>query len=249
MRTLHRNLRQQGVAAGAALLLALVLRPAAAFSQVADSGEMTHAQFRSLVEARLVEASRLAGKSKEKAPPPDLRAASELRAADEVFLQLLVAQARQAAAQQSVDRLSGWSKAIQTRFETQNAPELDVETIRFAEARMAAESARFEQQRRQAAAQANALLGRAPGAPLLALFSATPADPAASAVTQSAANQSSAKPDGDLLAQGRELLAKLYQSYSFGGAPLSALLWQEQEVYKAEWEYRVEMARAAMKPR
>jgi outer membrane protein TolC len=204
----------------------LLLLPAAARSQAtADAGGMTLAQFRAAVEARLLESARTASRSREKPPPPDLGPA------EETFAELLLAQAGQAAAQQSLDRLSGWGKAIQARLEAQSAPELDLETIRFAEARMTAESARFDRRRAQAAAAANALLGRPAEAPLTALL------PSGS---REASNEGG-KAEGDLLAQGRELLAKMYQSYSFGGTPLSALLWQEQQVYAAELAYRAAM--------
>jgi hypothetical protein len=36
-----------------------------------------------------------------------------------------------------------------------------------------------------------------------------------------------------------DLLAKMYQSYLFGGIPLSSLLWQEQELTRIETEYRL----------
>ena len=174
----------------------------------------------------------------EAAPPAARRdkapaAKPDLREAEEIFFRLLAAQARHAAAQQSLDRLSGWSKAIQARFEAQNAPELDVQTIRFAEARMAAESDRLGAERRQAVAVANVLLGRSGQEPLTAL-------PGSGA--EGAGNGVSGE---DLLAQGRELLARMYQSYSFGGTALPALLWQEQQVYQAELSYRAAAAAAA----
>src|SRR5687768_15410718 len=119
MPTLYSRVLNQVVAA---------LLPLAALTQsTADAGGMTLAEFRSAVAARL--AAQPAPRSREKTPPSDPRAAAALQAADEAFLQLLTAQARLAAAQQSLDRLAGWSKAIQARLEAQNAPALDAETI------------------------------------------------------------------------------------------------------------------------
>lgn len=231
MTSLHRSFRNQIAAALTALL------PVAAFAQnTADAGGMTLAQFRSAVESRLMETARTAPRSREKASPPDLRPA------EDAFLQLLLAQARQAAAQQSLDRLAGWSKAIQARLEAQNAPALDAETVHFAEARMAAESVRFDRQRQQAAARANALLGRPTEAPLSAVIPPAAGSPNGS----NDAPREEGKSPSDLLAQGRELLAKTYQSYSFGGTALSALLWQEQQVYQTELDYRVAVARESM---
>jgi hypothetical protein len=210
--------------AGLIVLLALAFGAA---QDTFDSAGMTLAQFRNAVEARLAEVTRPASRQKE-GPPADLRPA------DEAFRELLTAQARQAAAQQSLDRLAGWSKAIQARLQLQSVPELDGEMIRFAEARLAAESARYDHQRQQAAARANALLGRPAEAPLSALL------------PTSSNGESESGKSSDLLAQGRDLLSRMYQSYSFGGTQLGALLWQEQQVYQAELDYRVAVARDAV---
>ena len=51
----------------------------------------------------------------------------------------------------------------------------------------------------------------------------------------------------ELLPLGTELLAKMYQSYLFGGIPLTALLWQEQQVYQTEMEYRLLLVEAERK--
>src|SRR5262245_4848129 len=84
------------------------------------SGGITLYQFRNQAAAKL-DAARSAAKTRDKtAAPPDLRSA------DELFLQVLLVQARAAAAQQSVDRLAGWRKSIESRFQTQNATELDL---------------------------------------------------------------------------------------------------------------------------
>jgi hypothetical protein len=189
--------------------------------------EMTLAQFRSRVEARLTEQSRAASRSREKLPPPDLRIA------DEAFSQLLAAQAREAAARQSV----GWSKAIQVRFQAQSAPALDVEMVRFAEAKATAQSAQYEAERQRALRKANSLLGKPANSALVALL------PVPSSATSPGALE---KLEKEILPQGRELLARLYQSYLFGGSPLSSLLWQEQELYRTELQYRVWLARDAM---
>jgi hypothetical protein len=193
---------------------------------------MTLAQFRSRVEVRLREQA-AASRSREKSPPPDLRVA------DEAYFELLASQARQAAARQSVDRLSGWNQAIQARFQAQSAPALDVEIIRFAEAKAGSESARYEAERQRALRSANSLLGRPADAPLLALLPASSGAEAPGVLE---------KLEKEVLPQGQELLAKLYQSYLFGGIPLSSLLWQEQELYRTELQYRVALARQAMEP-
>jgi outer membrane protein TolC len=189
-----------------------------------------------MVATHLSEAARSTPKSRdtsrEKVPPPDLRPAEEL------FLQLLLVQARVAAAHQSVDRLAGWRKSIESRFQTQNAPELDVDTIRFAEARMSAESARIEAEEKRLVAQANFVMGRSAASPVVALLPVAPDDPADGAE----------KRQKDILAQGEELISKLYKSYQFGGIPLIALLWNEQELYKTEIGYRSDVARDAVRP-
>ena len=218
----------------AVLLLTVLVGAAEGLSQAAPDSlaEMTPAQFRSRVEARLTEQSRAASRSREKLPPPDLRIA------DEAFSQLLTAQAREAAARQSVDRLSGWSKAIQARFQAQSAPALDVEMARFAEAKATAQSAQYEAERQRALRKANSLLGKPADSALVALLPAT----------SNASSGALEKLEKETLPQGRELLAKLYQSYLFGGIPLSSLLWQEQELYRTELQYRVWLAREAMEP-
>jgi len=195
------------------------------------SPEMALALFRSRVEAHLSETMRPAGKSREKATPVDLRPA------DAMFLQLLLIQARDAAAHQSLDRLSGWSKSIQSRFETQNAPSLDVDVVRFAEARMAAESARIEAEQKRMVERANSLMGRPPAAPLTALLPAPGED----------LPEGVEKQQKDLLAQGEELISKMYKSYEFGGISVTSLMEYEHGLYQLEVEYRQQVARAAVK--
>ena len=90
----------------------------------------------------------------------------------EVFSRLLAAQGNKAAARQSLDRLSGWHKAVQARFQAQNAPALDVELLRFSEAKAAASVAQFEAERREALREANFLLKRPPNSALVALMEA-----------------------------------------------------------------------------
>ncbi|MBI4478922.1 MAG: hypothetical protein HY651_02765 [Acidobacteria bacterium] len=197
-----------------------------------SSTELTLAQFRGLVATRLSETSRAATKSREKPPPPDLRPAEEL------FGRLLQIQARSAAAHQSLDRLAGWSKAIQARFQTQNAPQLDVDVARFEEARMAAESARLETERKRLVERANALLGRPAEIPLVALL------PLSSAEVPNGVD----KQQKEALAQGEELVTKMYKSYQFGGMAVTALMAYEKVLYEFELEYRQQVARDAMKP-
>jgi hypothetical protein len=161
-----------------------------------------------------------------------------LAPADELFSNLLAAQAREAATRQSVDRLSGWSKTIEARFQIQNAPALDRDMIRFVEAKASAESARYSAERQRLAGQANALLGRPAEAPLVAVLQlgSGPA-PAGAAASDSAA--ALARLESEVLPQGQELLAKLYQSYLFGGVPLTTLLSHEQRLYAADLDYRL----------
>ena len=193
--------------------------------------ELTLAQFRSRVENHLSEAARAGGRSREKPPPVDLRAA------DEVFLQLLLIQARGAAARQSQDRLSGWSQAIQSRFEMQTASALDRDVVLFSVARMAAEGARLEAELKQIVERANSLIGRPATAPLTALLPVSGEDLA----------DGIEKPRKDLLEQGQELIAKMYKSYQFGGISVTSLMEYEKELYETEVEYRQEVARAAVK--
>ena len=224
----------------ATVFLGLLTSTGGLFAQsTADaSGQFTLEQFRSLA-ARQAEAARPASKSRDKQVSPDTGNAQ--RAADERFERLLVIQARDAAAHQSVDRLSGWSKAIQLRYQTQSASELDVDTIRFAVAKMAAESARIEAEQKRRIAEANALIGRPADAPLTALVSVDddPADAGAKGAPKVSGAQ---KASEDLLTQGEELLSKAYKNYQYGGVPLTSLLWQEQELYHAELDYRLGQA-------
>jgi hypothetical protein len=48
----------------------------------------------------------------------------------------------------------------------------------------------------------------------------------------------------EMLPLGDELLSKMYQSYLFGGIPVTALLWQEHEAFETELEYRLLLAEA-----
>ena len=94
-------------------------------------------------------------------------------------------------------------------------------------------------QRTRLRAQANALLGRTANASLIALLPANDAE----------TEESLEKLEKEILPQGRELLTKLYQNYLFGGVPVSALLWQEQQLYQTELDYHVGLARDAMRAR
>jgi hypothetical protein len=185
-----------------------------------DSSTLTLDQFRALFEAH---ASRAAGRS---------RSPVDMKPADELFFQLLALQARNTALQRSVDRISEWSKSIQARFRLQTAPQLDIDAIRFAEGKRAAESAGIETEQAQIVERANKLLGRPLDASLVA------AAPAREPVGP--------PPSNDLLTQAEELLDKLYQSYQFGGIPLGVLLWHEEDVYRTELDYRLRQARSAL---
>jgi hypothetical protein len=227
------NLKSCGLLPGLAIsvLLLLVHIPHSlgqtAELTVEDSGALTLAQFRTLVEGHLTQATRITSKSRDPQPVADSKAA------DEVFLQLLIIQARDAVVQRSRERLSEWSRSIQARLRVQTAPQLDVDAIRFAEGRMSAESARIESAHAQIVERANSLLGRPPDAALRALRSDS----------ENRTGDTSVELSDGLLAQGEELLDKLYQSYQFGGIPLSALLWHEQDVYRAELDYQLGLVR------
>jgi len=210
-------------------------------STAQENSELALLQFRALAQSR---------------QPPNTPEISRQRV-DETFFQLLAAQGREAAARQSLDRLSGWSKAAATRVATQSSPALDAELLQFSEVRAAVQVAQFEAERRQAQQQANLLLGRNFEMPLTALPSSAPADKSAGSDQELRPPAASSKEDApwgklrdrfedELLPQARELLGKMYQNYLFGGVPLSALLWQEQLVYQTELQYRQVLAKAAM---
>ncbi|HWP85053.1 MAG TPA: hypothetical protein VNN17_07680 [Terriglobia bacterium] len=230
------RLRWERFVVSHALRLAAVLLAVPALAQGPalpgnePAAEMTLAQFRALAAARVAAAAPAAGKPR----PP--RSEAALPDGDALFLQLLLIQARTAAVHQSLDRLAGWSKAIQSRFQIQSAPELDVAVIRYEEARRAAESARLAAEQKRIAGRANRLLGRPPEAPLRAVLPET----------------SAGEPDGvakqlqEALAQGVELVGKMYSNYQFGGIPLATLLQYENDIYQAEVSYRQWVARRAM---
>src|SRR3989338_8909298 len=130
-------------------LLLLVIPNAASARQAAVLvAEMTLSQFRALLRSQ----SQRPGQSPEANRPR----------ADEIFFQLLATQGREAAARQSLDRLDGWTQAAQARLAAQSAPALDVEVLRFSEAKAQARLAQFEAERRRAIRQANHSLGRKP---------------------------------------------------------------------------------------
>lgn len=220
------------------LALVILLQAIAGVAQSApdaaanSSNELTLDQFRSLVLARLSQTSRVTNKSRDPQPSPDLRSA------DEVFFQLLMIQAKDAAAHQSVDRLSGWSKSIQSRFQTQNAPELDVDVARFEEARMSADSARIEAEQRRTIERANRMLGRPATSPLVALLPTSDGEK----------SNSFEKQEKDVLTQGEELVTRMYKSYQFGGISVTSLMEYEKVLYEFELEYRQALVRDAMKP-
>jgi len=189
--------------------------------------------------------------------------------AGEVFFHLLSAQAQESAARQSLDRLSGWLKTAEARLQTQSAPATDANLLRLYAARASARVARFEAQRLSAVREANALLNRPPATPVVAVMQAAAAAPDKPAPDKPSPDNSSKeapekKAEGTadtkapavgeigpdfasrkaqyekvLLPMGAELLAKMYQSYLFGGMTLTSLLGQEAEVYRTELEYRL----------
>jgi len=178
-----------------------------------------------------------------------LRSGSEARRlADRNFFDLLAAQGREAAARQSLDRLAGWTKAAESRLAAQSVPLLDVEMLRFTQAQAEARVEQWEAERRRALAEVNRLLGRDPRSPLLALPAQTPVgastgptDTAALAADKFAARIARLE---QLLPQAQDLLAKIYQNYLFGGVPLTTLLWQEEQTYQTELQYRLLLVEA-----
>jgi hypothetical protein len=161
--------------------------------------------------------------------------------AEAAFFELLVAQGRAAAAHQSLDRLAGWTKAAQARLDAESAPLLDVEMLRFAEARAEVRVERLEAERRSALSKANRLLGREPSSPLIAVNTTPAAKAPAPGVPSAAARIARLE---QLLPQAQELLARIYQNYLFGGAPLTALLWQEEQTYQTDLQYRLLLVEA-----
>jgi len=197
---------------------------------------------------------------REQSSPEKLQA--NLERAGEIFARLLAAQGKEAAARQSLDRLSGWHKSVLARVQAQSAPAADEEQLRFAEANAVAHVAQFEAERREALREANVLLKTPPDSAMVALLDTkldtknVPAQPA-SALQASGASGHELNPDvasrkaqfeKELLPLGTELLGKMYQSYLFGGVPLTALLWQEQQVYRTELEYRLLLVEAERRP-
>ena len=243
--------------------LALLCVPMPAFAAQLQS-EMTLAEFRAAVRDRAAAKPPASLKHGEKLAA-DIDGEKAADRAVQVFTRLLSAQARKAAARQSQDRLSGWRKAAEVRLQAQNTTTLDADQLRLAEAQASGRVAQFEAARLRALGDANLLLGRPAASPLVAamahLSAAVPADQSIDDQTkktgQPAAPGASAAPsaappepapdlasrlshyDKQLLPMATDLLAKMYQSYLFGGIPLSSLLWQEQELTRIETEYRL----------
>ncbi|MGH9786996.1 MAG: hypothetical protein ACRD88_22730, partial [Terriglobia bacterium] len=153
-----------------------------------------------------------------------------------------------------------WAKAAEARLAAQSAPPLDVEMLRFAEAKAEARLEGFEAEQRRAVRQINQILGRKADSPLLALT--TTAAPDSTGKPGEASRENSAlslaselaergeRFEQQLLPRARDLLSKTYQNYLFGGVSVSALLWQEEQVHETELQYRlllveVERERAA----
>jgi hypothetical protein len=253
--------------------LALLCGPMPASAAQLQS-EMTLAEFRAAVRDRVAAKPPSSLKRGEK-PAADIEPEKAADRAVQVFTRLLSAQARKAAARQSQDRLAGWRKAAEARLQAQNTTALDADQLRLAEAQASGRVAQFEAARLRALGDANQLLGRPAASPLVAamahLTAAVPADQSIGDQTKkneqpAAAAAPSATPpepapdlasrlsyyEKQLLPMSTDLLAKMYQSYLFGGIPLSSLLWQEQELTRIETEYRllhvqaeIEFAKAA----
>jgi outer membrane protein TolC len=165
-------------------------------------------------------------------------------AADAMFFDLLATQGRVAAARQSVDRLTGWTRAAETRLAAQSAPLLEVEMLRFAESRAEVRLERLESDLRRLVAAANGLLGRAPDTVLMALTTNGDNGRSTGSPKQSDMAVQISRFEQQLLPAAHELLNKMYQNYLFGGISLSALLWQEEQVYETELQYRALLTEA-----
>jgi hypothetical protein len=224
---LPKQVFKQLLAISVGILLLAIPHIALAQRPAEPKAELTLAEFRALLRPAAPAQTPEAGRGR----------------AEESFFALLAAQARVAASRQSVDRLSGWAKAAEARLAAQSAPPLDVETLRFAEAKAEARLARFEAEQRRAARQVNSLLGRKADSPLLALTSQAASDsadkPGNAGSAQGEFANRRAQFEQELLPQARDLVGKTYQNYLFGGVSLSALLWQEEQVYETELQYRM----------
>ncbi|MBI4442416.1 MAG: hypothetical protein HY649_03450 [Acidobacteria bacterium] len=206
--------------------------------------QLTLSQFLDLIRSRSAQAQQ---------PAP-------LSDAKKVFSRLLAVQGREAAARQSLDRISGWSKVVQARFEAQHANALDVEMLRFAEMKAGVELAQFQAVRRAAMQEANRMLGRDSDTALVAITQTMPSSspptgetvqtissrPAVTAETPDISQRPAALDtfQKEVMPQAQALLSKLYQNYLYGGVSLGTLLWQEQEIYKAELSYWSALAEA-----
>lgn len=173
--------------------------------------------------------------------------APRLQQADDVFFQLLTAQGEEAAARQSLDRISGWSKASELRLEAQQIAPLDREMLLFAEAKASVRLSLAEADRRRAQAQIAQAIGKPPTTLFLAVMrrdnSSSQDSPIPSQSQPAPAGDSSvsvlaARWEKELLPQAHELLGKIYQSYLFSGVSLTDLLWIEEEVYVTELQYQ-----------
>jgi hypothetical protein len=200
-------------------------------SDTSLGGGLTLPQFRQLISS-----SRAANPSPKKNSPT--APAIDYQSGDDAFLQIMLSQACIAAARQSLDRLAGWNKAIKPRIENQSIAPLDVEILAVAEKQAASEVARLEAELRRNAEWANRIAGREISAPLVALVDA--------AVADSADGEALGTMEKEVLTRSRDLLAKLFQSYSVGGIGVTELLWQERRAADAESRYRQWAARAAV---
>ncbi|OFV98025.1 MAG: hypothetical protein A3F68_04335 [Acidobacteria bacterium RIFCSPLOWO2_12_FULL_54_10] len=175
--------------------------------------------------------------------PPKEPVGPRLQLADDAFFLLLAAQGEEAAARQSLDRISGWSKASELRLEAQQIAPLDREMLLFAEAKASARLSLAEADRRRAQAQIAQAVGKPATTLYLAVMRRDQDSPAESQSQPAPGNASSvsdlaARLEKELLPQAHELLGKIYQSYLFGGVSLTDLLWIEEEVFGTELQYQ-----------
>jgi hypothetical protein len=218
---------------------------------------MTLADFRSQISSQQAPAQATTRSSNKKSEPQAIPAVN-LDQADNDFYHVLSAQGNVSAARQSVDRLAGWLKSAETRLQAQSTSETDVALLRLAEGRAASRVARFEAERLDAVRAVNVALKRSNTSQFIAL-SSNSGKPTATEEIGDKQPKPSVSPDKaspknpdispdlasrraqfetDLLPAGNDLLGMTYQSYLFGGRSLTELLWQEQEVFRTDLEYR-----------
>lgn len=188
------------------------------------------AQFRQMIAAARAAAAVQPRKGEPHMPPLDFGPA------DEAFQRVLTLQARADAARQSQDRLAGWNKAIKPRVENQSIAAIEVEILAFAEKKAGVEVARLEGEMRHAIARANEIAGRPRESSLIVRVDL--------AALSSAEAEALAAAEKEVLERGRDLLDRMFQSFTVGGLDVTELLWYQTQASEAERNYRLWAAEA-----